>query len=285
MNRFFKNKLKKSTRRTNSVGFPLKYSVGLLGLSLVGFLTLTLHYGFEPRELLTLSFYQNLANPSVTIVRVQEGLRKEEIAEIMAEELGWDESEKEEFINAHIALNTENLEGKYFPKTYMLLRGENPFQVSTTMFYAFSKGTESIKKTKKSDVVNPDTAVKIASIIQREAAGKSDMKLISGIIWNRLFSGMKLQIDATLQYAKGNEEDGWWKKVYSKDKNIDSPYNTYLYKDLPPSAIANPGLAAIDAAYNPQKTSCLYYLHDRNRKIHCAKTYEEHKRNINRYLK
>lgn len=167
----------------------------------------------------------------------------------------------------------------------MILRGENPFQVSTTMFYEFSKRTNSIKKTKKSDIVNPETALTIASIIQREAAGKSDMKLISGIIWNRLFSGMKLQIDATLQYAKGNEDDGWWKTVKSKDKYIDSPYNTYLYKDLPPSAIANPGLAALDAAYNPEKTSCMYYLHDKKRKIHCSKTYEEHKRNINRYLR
>ncbi len=285
MNLFFKNKQKRHPNRRNSVGFPLKYSIGLLGVAIFSLLTFTLYYGFEPRELLTLSFYQNLANPSIKIVRVQEGLRKEEIAEIMADELGWDESEKNEFINAHVALNTENLEGRYFPKTYMLLRGENPFQVSTTMFYEFSKGTKNIKKTTKSDIVNQDTAIKIASIIQREAAGKGDMKLISGIIWNRLFSGMKLQIDATLQYAKGNEEDGWWKIVKSNDKNIDSPYNTYLHKDLPPSAIANPGLAAIDAAYNPQKTSCMYYLHDKKRRIHCAKTYEEHKRNINRYLK
>ena len=109
------------------------------------------------------------------------------------------------------------------------------------------------------------------------------MKLISGIIWNRIFSGMKLQIDATLQYAKGSEEDGWWEKVNPKDKNIDSPYNTYLHKELPPSPIANPGLAAIEAAYNPQKTSCLFYMHDKNRIIHCAKTYEEHKKNIQKY--
>jgi UPF0755 protein len=202
----------------------------------------------------------------------------------MAEKLGWDDSEKDQFINAHLSLNSKNLEGHYFPKTYMLVRGEDPYQVSTTMFYEYSKQTESIKKTaKQAKIINPDTALKIASIIQREAGGKGDMKLISGIIWNRLFNGMKLQIDATLQYAKGNEEDGWWKMVHPNDKYIDSPYNTYLYKDLPPSAIANPGLAAIEAAYNPQKTNCLYYMHDKNRKIHCASNYEEHKRNIDRY--
>jgi len=133
--------------------------------------------------------------------------------------------------------------------------------------------------------LNEDTVIKIASIIQREAASKSDMALISGIIWNRIFSGMKLQIDATLQYAKGNEEDGWWGQVSSADKKIKSPYNTYLNIGLPPSAIANPGLSAITAAYNPQKTDCLFYLHDKNKKIHCSKTYEEHKANIAKYYK
>lgn len=251
--------------------------------SILGFAFFVYHYGFSINDVLSLSFYENLANPSVKIVQIREGLRKEEIAEIMAEKLGWDESEKDEFVNAHIALNTKNLEGHYFPKTYLLIRGQDPFDVSATMFSEFAKETDKINKNKRAKIINPDTALKIASIIQREAGGKGDMKLISGIIWNRLFNGMKLQIDATLQYAKGNEEDGWWRSVNPKDKSIDSPYNTYLYKDLPPSAIANPGLAAIEAAYNPVNTKCLYYLHDRNRKIHCAATYEEHKRNINRY--
>lgn len=276
-------KLQKNRQKTNP-GLKWNTVIGLFSVVIVSFTIFFIHYGFDYHDLLSLSFYEGLANPSVKIVQIREGLRKEEIAEIMADKLGWDESEKDEFINAHVALNSKNLEGHYFPKTYMLLRGEDPFQVSTTMFYEFSKQTESIKKSvKQAKIINPDTALKIASIIQREAAGKGDMKLISGIIWNRMFNGMKLQIDATLQYAKGNEEDGWWKNVNPKDKYIDSPYNTYLYKDLPPSAIANPGLAAIEAAYNPSKTNCLYYLHDRNRRIHCSSTYEEHKRNIDRY--
>lgn len=245
---------------------------------------LMFYYDFSFSELASLSFYQNLANPSVRIVRVQEGLRKEEIAEIMGNKLNWDEKEKDAFVNGHLALNSDDLEGRYFPKTYMLGVDEDPMGVTAAMLQQFTKETSKIKKQKTMQVVNQDTAIKIASIIQREAGGKSDMKLISGIIWNRLWKGMKLQIDATLQYAKGNEEEGWWQQVSPKDKKIDSPYNTYIEEGLPPSAIANPGLAAIDAAYNPQKTSCLFYLHDKYRKIHCAKTYEEHKRNIQRYL-
>lgn len=273
----------KARTKKSQDGLKWKTIVALFTFSLTGLIGFVFYFNIDPKDLMSLSFYESIANPSVKIIQIKEGLRKEEIAEIMADRLGWDESEKEEFVNAHIALSTDNLEGHYFPKTYMILRGENPFQVSTTMFYEYSKQTEKIKKNKQAKIINPDTALKIASIIQREAAGKHDMKLISGIIWNRLFNGMRLQIDATLQYAKGNEEDGWWKMVNPKDKNIDSPYNTYLYKDLPPSAIANPGLAAIEAAYNPDKTTCLYYLHDKNRKIHCSKTYAEHKRNIDKY--
>jgi UPF0755 protein len=256
----------------------------LLAIPALSFTALFTYYDMSPRLLFTLSFYENLANPSVRIVRVEEGMRKEEIAEVVAQKLGWDESEKNEFINVHLALKSDDLEGHYFPKTYMLLKDEGPNEVSSVMFNEFSKQTASIKMTRTNQVINPDTALKIASIIQREASGKKDMKLISGIIWNRIFSGMKLQMDATLQYAKGSEESGWWREVTTDDKKIDSPYNTYLYKNLPPLPIANPGLAALDAAYNPQKTNCIYYLHDKKGRIHCSVTYEEHRKNIDKYL-
>lgn len=129
-----------------------------------------------------------------------------------------------------------------------------------------------------------DGAIRLASIIQREAAGPQDMRLISGIIWNRMAKGMSLELDATLQYVKGNE-DNWWPIVKSKDKYLDSPYNTYKYKGIPPGAISNPSIDAINAAFNPQKTDCIFYLHDSNRQIHCSKTYEGHLANINSYLR
>jgi UPF0755 protein len=162
------------------------------------------------------------------------------------------------------------------------INADDPETVSKIMFNAFDREVGKIKKPKTTKVVSEETALKIASIIQREAGGKSDMRLISGIVWNRIFAGMKLQIDATLQYAKGTE-DAWWPQVKSEDKYIESPYNTYKYASLPPAPIANPGIAAIEAAYNPQKTSCMYYLHDKKGKIHCAVTYKEHLKNIDRY--
>lgn len=260
-----------------------KYIITLFVVAVIGLIGIVFYYHIDWNDLVTLSFYENLANPSVRIVRVEEGLRKEEIAEIMANKLGWDDSEKKQFVLSHLALNKDSSEGYFFPKTYMIHKDESPKEVSTKMFTEFKKQTNTIVKTKTTKIVNEDTAVKIASIIQREAGGKGDMRLISGIIWNRLFNGMKLQMDATLQYAKGSEVDGWWPQISSKDKQIDSPYNTYLYPSLPPGPIANPGLSALNAAYNPQKTSCLFYLHDKNRNIHCSSTYEGHLKNIDKY--
>ncbi|MCC7160501.1 endolytic transglycosylase MltG [Candidatus Nomurabacteria bacterium] len=241
--------------------------------------SLILYYRFDPSLLAKISFYLDLANPYVRIVRIQEGLRKEEVAEVVGDKLDWSEKEKEDFINS------ANIEGHFFPKTYLIYKDADPSTVRTTMLDEFGVQISKVKKPKSKQIISEDTALKIASIIQREAAGKSDMNLISGIIWNRIFKGMKLQVDATLQYAKGSEEDGWWGEVTPVDKKINSSYNTYLHEGLPPSAIANPGIDAINAAYNPQKTKCMFYLHDKKRRIHCAVTYEEHKKNIETYLR
>jgi len=267
--------------------FKSLQSLAILAVLSVGLLVggVVTYYKLDPALLAKLSFYIDLANPSVRIVKINEGLRKEEIADVVANKLGWNEQEKEMFVNAHLALNTPDLEGKYFPKTYLLDKNEDPVDASKLMVEEFENQTSKIKKPKTKEIINEDTALTIASLIQREAGGKEDMALISGIIWNRIFSGMRLQIDATLQYAKGSEEDGWWGDVDPIDKKIDSEYNTYLYKGLPPSAISNPGIDAIFAAYNPAKTECLFYLHDKNRNIHCAKTYEEHKKNVEIYYK
>jgi UPF0755 protein len=228
--------------------------------------------------------YQNLGNPYIRYVRIPEGLRKEEVANIYSKVLAWNDQDRKDFLSADDTQT--DLEGYYFPTTYVLPMDATGEEVKDKMLETFNKkvlnddATNILDKEK----VNVDTAVKIASLIQREAAGKQDMNLISGIIWNRIWNGMSLDIDATLQYAKGTEGK-WWPVVYSADKNIASPYNTYKNSGLPPTPIANPGLAAIEAAYNPQKTSCIFYFHDKSRKIHCSKTYAEHVKGVQQYLR
>ena len=94
---------------------------------------------------------------------------------------------------------------------------------------------------------------------------------------------MKLDIDATLQYARGNTGEGFWAPITPAEKKIDSLYNTYLHAGLPPTPISNPGVTAIEAVLNPAKTKCLFYLHDTKGEIHCAETYDKHLDNVDKY--
>jgi len=210
---------------------------------------------------------------------IPEGLRKEEVAEIARKELGWTEKTKKEFLNYAE-------EGYLFPDTYLLqvLNFENAGkQTAQRMENNFNEKCQEIFKEFKEQNIRNDTAIILASIIQREAADAEQMPLIAGIIWNRLLKPMPLQIDATVQYILG-EEGNWWRPVTVEEYKTESPYNTYLYEGKPPTPICSPGLAAIEAVAYSEETEYFYYLHDENRQIHCAETYEEHLENIEKYL-
>jgi UPF0755 protein len=129
-----------------------------------------------------------------------------------------------------------------------------------------------------------EEVVTLASLVQRESRNAREMPLVAGIILNRLGLDMKLDIDAALQYQLGTSKD-WWPQISSADKSVDSGYNTYLRKGLPVAPICDPGIAALNAVLLPQENDYLYYLHDSSGAIHCAKTYQEHLNNINKYLR
>lgn len=214
-----------------------------------------------------------------------EGIRKEQIGERLQKTFGWNNEELDKWNNVYTAMRYDYVEGVYFPDTYLIPVDEDGLDIAKRMIINFNERIAPyIKGFAKKDILWT-TGLKIASLIQREAAGEKDMKLISGVIWNRLLKGQKLEIDATVQYAKGKVGDKWWSIVTPADiRNTDSLYNTYKYKGLPPHPIANPGIDAINAALNPEETNCFYYLHDRLQNIHCAKTFEEHVENIEKYL-
>ena len=228
------------------------------------------------------------STPYMKWVVIPEGLRKEEIGERLADALGWDEKQLHDWTYTYTAMDYDHLEGVYFPDTYLIPVEESGLDVANRLRRRFDeKFAPYMTKFLKQDV-KWTTALKIASIVQREAAGKEDISLIAGILWNRLLKDMKLEVDATVQYARDDRDNlttEFWKPIIPADKEIDSKYNTYKYAGLPPFPIANPGLDAIDAVLNSAETDCLYYLHDSNRQIHCAKTYKEHLVNIEKYLK
>jgi len=226
------------------------------------------------------------SSPDMDWVSIPEGFRKEQIGEILAKTFGWSDDDLEKWNTVYTKMKADYVEGTYFPDTYLIPTSENGLDIASRLTRRFDEEFAPHVTQFAQQNIKWTTGLTMASLIQREAAGKDDMPLIAGILWNRLNQGMNLQIDATVQYARGNTGDGWWAPIKSADiDNIDSPYNTYKYKGLPPHPICNPGLAAIDAVLHPQETDCLYYLHDSDRQIHCAATFEDHKANIEKYLK
>ncbi len=223
--------------------------------------------------------------PIAKWVVIPEGVRKEEVADLLQSALGWSDMTKNDWVITYTNLKFDYVEGVYFPETYLIPIDEVPLKVAERLQAKFNEVFKPLGQVAIEQNIKWDTALKVASIVQREAAGKLDMPLIAGVIWNRLLKGMKLEIDATVQYARGKTDKGWWAPIKISDKQIDSPYNTYRYAGLPPHPISNPGLAAIKAALAPQQTKCLYYIHDRVRTIHCAVTYQEQLRNVELYLK
>ena len=121
----------------------------------------------------------------------------------------------------------------------------------------------------------------LASIIEREARSEESMRIVSGILQNRLAIGMALQADASIEYVLNKPLN----ELVPEDLEIDTPYNTYLYPGLPPTPIGNPGLMAIDAVLTPIESDYFYYITDDSGEFHYAETYDAHRRNIAEYLR
>lgn len=125
----------------------------------------------------------------------------------------------------------------------------------------------------------------MASLVQREARDFEQMRHVAGILWNRVDIGMALQVDATLQYVKGNSEE-WWPTPLASDKQLTSAFNTYQNPGLPPQPIANPGIDALRATLTPLSVDDLFYIHDpKTGEMYYAATIDEHNANVNKYLR
>lgn len=224
------------------------------------------------------SWYQNLASPVARVVVIWPGERKEEAADNIGDVLRWTSEEKQKFIDIVSAMNPVLSEGKIYPGQYVAHRDTSPDEMAEIIHTEFvneilNRYTEDVAAQ-----VPLKDALTIASLLEREASDFQNMREVSGVIWNRLFIDMPLQLDATLQYARANKTQNanWWPTPAPSDKFITSPYNTYSNQGLPPGPIASPSSNAILAALNPIQTDCYYYFHDDNGSYHCSTTYEEH---------
>ena len=175
------------------------------------------------------------------------------------------------------------LEGYLFPDTYDFYVNDDPKYVINKMLLNFdARFTDAMREQVAETEYSIYDILTIASMIEKETDG-TDEKFLASVIYNRLErpaegTNGKLQIDATLVYINGG------KTPTEADKEIDSPYNTYKYEGLPAGPIANPGMAAIRAAMNPETTEYYYYvLNPTTNRHEYSKTYDEHVTKVNQY--
>lgn len=184
------------------------------------------------------------------------------------------------------------LSGHLFPDTYNFSADDLPLDVDDVVVKFldnFNKKTAKLKEQFEDrgalvDPAGPHSFKEIiimASIIEKEVQTPQDMKTVSGLLWKRISIGMPLQVDATIAYVTGKKTG----EITYDDLKMDSPYNTYLHKGLPPAPISNPGLNAIEAAVNPTQNDYLYYLSKPTGETIFSKTLEEHNRAKMLYLR
>lgn len=229
--------------------------------------------------------------PEIVKVTVPEGLTIRQIAELLAEKgLVAQESFLKEAAQgifdypflADLPGGPERLEGYLFPDTYHLSKNISAHDIIDLMLKRFSREMASLDYERRAHQAGLTLreALIIASLVEKEAKVDEERPVIAGVILNRLRKGMPLQIDATVQYALGGN---YRPRLYYKDLEVDSPYNTYKITGLPPSPIASPGRASLLAVVDADSTDYLYYVARPDGTHAFARTLAEHNANKRRY--
>ncbi|HEX2024923.1 MAG TPA: endolytic transglycosylase MltG [Actinomycetota bacterium] len=214
-------------------------------------------------------------------VTFPEGLELKETTEVAADSLGLNAKELQRLATSgefslppYLPEDVDSVEGFLFPKTYEFSTGVDERGVIERLLAQFEQEASILDWGRAEELgLTPYEAVIVASMIEREARADDERPDVSAVIHNRLREGMPLQIDATIQYALPEEN----RLLTEEDYQYESPYNTYLHAGLPPTPIASPGLASLEAALNPADVDYLYFLvvDPETGRHEFAETYEE----------
>lgn len=170
-------------------------------------------------------------------------------------------------------LYPEQVIGRLYPNTYDLYWNASPEAVLERIFNAFDRAVVNRFKERVEELDRPiEDIITLASIVEWEAHNDEEKATISGLYWNRLNQGMRLQSDPTINFAVGER-----RRLHYKDYKVDHPYNTYLHDGLPPGPITNPELSSIEAALYPETHDYLYMVASPEGSHEFSKTFEEHK--------
>ena len=173
-------------------------------------------------------------------------------------------------------------QGSLLPETYHYTRGDTRAQVIGRMEQAMTEALAEVWASRPEGLplATPEEALVLASIIEKETGVGSEREVVASVFINRLNRGMMLQTDPTVIYSLTNGEAPLGRELRRRDMRVDSPYNTYRYRGLPPGPIANPGRSALEAALNPAETDYLYFVADGSGGHAFGKTLIEHNRNV-----
>lgn len=206
-------------------------------------------------------------------ITIPEGYTYTQIAELLDKK---EIAEKETFLKL-LEDSEKSLEGYLFPDTYELPKqygAENMVKVMLSNYNQIAIENKFADKAEKIGFSMEEIII-LASIIEKESKFTKERRQVSSVFHNRLKKDMKLQSCASIQYILKEPKE----KLEESDLKIDSPYNTYLYKGLPPGPISNPGLDSIMAALEPAEEDYLYFVLGENGRHIFSKTYQEHLKN------
>ncbi len=233
-------------------------------------------YSFiTPESLLTVAYRLITGAYGIPLIRMTfpEGMSVREMAAEVAST--YPSISAEEFISAG-----QSYEGYLFPDTYFFSPSADAASIVSAMRTNFNAKIAPLSNEIDSSEYSLRDIIILSSLVEKEARTNTDMRIVAGILFNRLKIGMPLQVDAVFGYIYN-------RATYSPslaDLKVNSPYNTYTHTGLPPGPIDNPGLNSIEAVLNPIKTKYLYYLTGKDGLMHYATTYAGHQSNLRKYL-
>lgn len=179
-----------------------------------------------------------------------------------------------------LGIEAPSLEGYLFPDTYRFFKGLASEEMLARMVGRLrAQVTDDLLAQAEARGLTVHELLTLASIIEREAVIPQELPLISAVFWNRLKREMPLQADPTVQYAVGKDRQA----LTREDLRVESPFNTYRVRGLPPGPIASPGKAAILAVLNPAKVNYLYFVSMDDRRHVFSTTLEQHNSAVARY--
>ena len=185
-------------------------------------------------------------------------------------------------IARRLGLAYPSLEGWLFPDTYLFDKQSSDLDLMARAVRAMERQLAAAWAGRADGLPyrSPYEALIMASIIEKETGREADRELIAAVFVNRLRLGMPLQTDPTVIYGLGEAFDG---NLHKRDLQSDTPYNTYTRRGLPPTPIAMPGLASLQAALHPASSKALYFVARGDGSSHFSYTLDEHNRAVNQY--